>query len=284
MTKATTLFSILVASQAAYAKINRIVAYADSLTDNGNCYRYSGIPSAPYHEGRFSNGPTWIDYTAKALGVPQTNHGYGGATSNNDYVYSQFGDYVIPGFKQQLEQLPPPSGDQKQNVYVIFIAANDILALGHAGTHIVVRNYTATTIVDNVMEGVRLLDTTHKARNLLVFNQFPLYRFPSIKSQDKAYIKNVISQFNSELFKRVDAMKKAHITHVDVHTWLTGILDDPTAYSFKITNTSCLNSSGACDSPDEYVLWDTIHPTTKLHKLLGEYVATIISKNFDSRT
>ncbi|KAK9760132.1 hypothetical protein K7432_016154 [Basidiobolus ranarum] len=281
MFKISTLLSVLIASQVVYAEINRIVAYADSLTDNGNTHRYSGYPPAPYYEGRFSNGPTWIDYTAKSLGIPQINNAFGGATSNNDYVYSKYNDYIVPGFKQQLEQLPPPYGSQEQNLYAVFMGANDIMGLAHAYTYVMVRNYTITTIVDNVMKGIERMYTIYKARNFIVFNQFPLDRLPVIKPKNKPYVKDVINQFNSELFKRVDAMKSSNITHVDVHTWLSGVLDNPTMYDFKITNSSCLDALKVCKKPDEYLVWDAVHPTTKLHKLLGRHVATIVSKNFN---
>lgn len=42
-----------------------LVVFGDSLSDNGNLYRYflHFIPlSPPYYEGRFTNGPLWVEY------------------------------------------------------------------------------------------------------------------------------------------------------------------------------------------------------------------------------
>lgn len=42
-----------------------MVIFGDSLSDNGNLYRYflHFLPvSPPYHEGHFSNGPLWAEY------------------------------------------------------------------------------------------------------------------------------------------------------------------------------------------------------------------------------
>lgn len=45
--------------------------FGDSLSERGNFFLASGgafPPTPPYHEGRFSNGPAWIEYFACALG------------------------------------------------------------------------------------------------------------------------------------------------------------------------------------------------------------------------
>jgi len=36
---------------------SQIIAFGDSLTDTGRFYALTGLPPAPYQEGRFSNGP-----------------------------------------------------------------------------------------------------------------------------------------------------------------------------------------------------------------------------------
>lgn len=51
------------------ALFGNIVAFGDSLTHNGNLYAATeatgGIPPAPsYSNGRFSNGPVWVEYLA----------------------------------------------------------------------------------------------------------------------------------------------------------------------------------------------------------------------------
>lgn len=38
-------------------------------------------PQAPYYEGRWSNGPTWIEIAARQLGVNLTDYGAAGATT-----------------------------------------------------------------------------------------------------------------------------------------------------------------------------------------------------------
>jgi hypothetical protein len=53
-------------SVSAVSAFDKIIAFADSFTDNGNDYNHSQFPvSPPYYEGRFSNGPTWLEHIAK---------------------------------------------------------------------------------------------------------------------------------------------------------------------------------------------------------------------------
>jgi outer membrane lipase/esterase len=57
-------FAFLCCVPAAFADpsdYSRVVAFGDSLSDNGNLFKNTGQPPAPYFEGRFSNGPTWIE-------------------------------------------------------------------------------------------------------------------------------------------------------------------------------------------------------------------------------
>jgi phospholipase/lecithinase/hemolysin len=77
--------------------IDKIIIFGDSLSDNGNLYRFTLdtqklinffpiIPkSPPYYQGRFSNGPVWIEMLAKKLNLsPEAkaqfeNFAYGGS-------------------------------------------------------------------------------------------------------------------------------------------------------------------------------------------------------------
>ncbi len=60
---------------------SKLYVFGDSLSDQGNIFNITKfanslssqipvVPSAPYFEGRFSNGPVWIDYLSAGLGLP----------------------------------------------------------------------------------------------------------------------------------------------------------------------------------------------------------------------
>ena len=68
----------------------RIVTFGDSLSDNGNLYAAIANPtSPPYFQGRFSNGPVWVEllgWTQARVGGSLTgsyNSAYGGSRTDN---------------------------------------------------------------------------------------------------------------------------------------------------------------------------------------------------------
>lgn len=76
-----------VPSVPARAGFTQIVSFGDSISDTGNTFLAAGIPGAPYFEGRFSNGPVWVEVLAGLIGVAPpapslvggTNNSWGGA-------------------------------------------------------------------------------------------------------------------------------------------------------------------------------------------------------------
>src|ERR1035441_9762115 len=67
-----------IASAGAYTAV---IAYGDSLSDNGNLFAATGQPPAPYWNGRFSNGPVTVEYLANSLHSPLLDFAWGGATT-----------------------------------------------------------------------------------------------------------------------------------------------------------------------------------------------------------
>lgn len=66
------LATVLSASSAHASPFSAMYVFGDSLSDTGNVFTFSGgaTPAPPYSNGRFSNGPVWIDHLAGALGLP----------------------------------------------------------------------------------------------------------------------------------------------------------------------------------------------------------------------
>ena len=88
--------SLGVACTPAAAAYTSIFAFGDSLSDAGNLFSESEgtIPLAPYVDGHFSNGPTWVEDLSQMLGLGPmkpfltsndgTNYAFGGAQTGTD--------------------------------------------------------------------------------------------------------------------------------------------------------------------------------------------------------
>ena len=98
------------AAQAVTASYDALYVFGDSYCDVGNIFTATGgaEPAAPYYDGRFSNGPIWLDHVAGFLGVPLkayllggTDYAFGGAWVTEPQSIP--GGETIPSVPEQVE-------------------------------------------------------------------------------------------------------------------------------------------------------------------------------------
>ena len=119
------------------AEIDSLYVFGDSLVDTGNLFRATGgtFPSPLlYAQGRFSNGPLWVEDLSLNLGLPPnpvTNFAFGGSSSG-------LGNAVLPtaplpGLLGQVSLFAglTPTADPKA-LYILSAGANDYLFAGVA--------------------------------------------------------------------------------------------------------------------------------------------------------
>ena len=90
-----------------------LFVFGDSLSDSGNIFAATGglIPGPPYFNGRFSNGPIWVEHLAPALGFPfddATDFAFGGAESgaaSPTDVLNQVGGFLTGGAANPTDAL-----------------------------------------------------------------------------------------------------------------------------------------------------------------------------------
>lgn len=113
--------------------VKRVLIFGDSLSDNGNLYKYTLqlLPkSTPYYRGMFSNGEVWSEQFANRLvlnNITVSNYAVGGssvivfpewADNSTPYVLdSQVGLYLNLEAKDDLES----------NLAIFFVGGNDYL-------------------------------------------------------------------------------------------------------------------------------------------------------------
>jgi phospholipase/lecithinase/hemolysin len=276
-------FTLWVASStlpASAGQFTKLVVLGDSLSDTGNLFAATGgaIPPSPYYHGRFSNGPIWVEYLAAALDVPFEDLAYGGAKTDQGNLFDGLSGGDFPGLADEVVTLMTPRALDPDAVYVVWAGANDFReALSDA----LPRGETPDIagIIGNVVNAVGALYLAG-ARHVVVPNLPDLGLTPEGRESGAAEVLTVLSQiYNANLEAALAAYTPAAV-RMDVFRVMTRIVNDPDEYGFANVTAPCLTSAGVCATPDSYLFWDHVHPTTAGHALLAEKFAKAINQGF----
>jgi phospholipase/lecithinase/hemolysin len=249
--------------------INQIVAFGDSLSDTGNDFIGSGgtSPAPPYYDGRFSNGPNWIDDLASKLGVTDpapslaggTNYAYGGATASSIYL-------GVPDLAQQVQQYLTNSPTANPHaLYTVLAGANDFFG-----------GVTDPSVPANAVNAALTTLIGAGAKNILVSDLPPQGITPLIQSEGPAAvaaIDNLDVAFNNDLSADVAGLRAANpgvtISVLDLYSLTNTILQDPAAYGFINTTDEGINAPPGANL-NQYLFWDDVHPTAAAHQLIAD--------------
>jgi phospholipase/lecithinase/hemolysin len=149
------------------AAYSRIVVFGDGLSDGGFFGRLTANrypPSPPFHEGRWTNGPTWIEVLAAQSGWPlaaKDNHAQGGATTGHFNINAPLrdklgiaADVAIVGVLGQIERAAAtPGAIDAQALHVVWAGGHDIGAYLDYGQP----DLRAMPPADNIRAGLKRL-------------------------------------------------------------------------------------------------------------------------------
>ena len=114
--------------------ITSVVAYGDSLSDNGNFFAATGLPGVPYFQGRRSNGPVAVEQLATALGAPLVDYAWIGATTGiGNYADggtpTNLGAFSLPGMQAELAASQGLLGPYlATGLFIVWGGPNDFLS------------------------------------------------------------------------------------------------------------------------------------------------------------
>src|SRR5271154_2089762 len=171
-----------IAAQATNPTFSAIYVFGDSYCDVGNLFLADGgtYPPPPYYNGRFSNGPLWVEHIASAWGLPMTpslkggtDYAWGGAFVTADQPLG--GGHFIPSVPHQVQAyLLAHGGKADPNaLYILEGGGNDIIDALGAGSPQQLAFQIAVGTASN-----ELLLRQAGARNFLVPNLFDLATVP----------------------------------------------------------------------------------------------------------
>jgi phospholipase/lecithinase/hemolysin len=256
------------------APFSAIRVLGDSLSDTGRAYNAIGLPPAPfYFNGRFSNGPLWIDYLAPSLRMstrPVDNFSWAGANTGRLNVFPG-----LPGMRDELDELLA-SGRKldRHALYVVFGGANDFIRIlsGSEDPLVVI-----TEAVSNLVETVWLLRAAGAEHIVVVdlpnigLTPRALAGGPAV-SGGATYLSVVFNQLLETALQASDLP----VIRVSAFRLLNAMVADPAAYGL-----TDVTSPGLFDpaSGDTHLFWDDIHPTTRAHRAISAAIFDELAKS-----
>jgi phospholipase/lecithinase/hemolysin len=283
---------------------SELIIFGDSLSDTGNLASVTTNFPWPYYDNRVSDGTLAVDALASAYGLSA-------APSLHLISASGGGNFAVDGANasendaQDLQiQLQSHLGRHagqivKDALYVVMIGGNDLRAARNNDSEV-----AAYSIVDGA---VAEISTTLSillqlgATKILVVNAPDIGRIPETlqKSQRDPGIKarstGLANRFNTRLGLIIRSLRSRYgtaIVEFDLFTHFNQILDNSLKYGFTNSEEGCFNPNNYSfhsdcqygQEFDRFVFFDSIHPTAKTHKLIGEAMVVAVRQSPQKET
>jgi len=295
-----------VTAMAATPPLKGFVVFGDSLSDNGNLYAYMKhqLPlSPPYYQGRFSNGPVWIEhlvasyYPVDAL-AHMSNYAFGGSgIAAKEEDEDPINDGGMLTLDEQVDSYLLAHGDKANDssLYVVWTGANNYLALPDD------INAEVRFVVSGTLRSVEHL-LEKGAKHIMVLGLPDLGRTPmalEFEATDEL----------STLAKRHNALLEAEVRKLEikypevqwiffsVYEMFQEAIDYPERYGFTNTTGTCYDTLESLPSSqsilsmasrikpgsmphrhicDEYLFFDPVHPSARAHEHIGQQVRAFL--------
>ena len=292
----TASFSSVVLAQPVTLPVGgRIIAFGDSLSDNGNLRALTGQPPPPYFNGRFSNGPTWVELLAGgSMNQPfvtgnvtgNVNLAFGGSRTDNATNLNG----PIPSMPTQLQTFQALGGTYKasdtvtmwggaNNIFQYFTGAGaGVTPAGIQATSVAAAGDIATMVSQVAGRG---------AGRILVSNLPDIGGAPDFNTNASTSAAGSAASaiFNQALASGVAAVAKANpntnIVQMDAAAALNIIRTNAAAFGFTNVTQKCTGSlacvTGGAAVQDTYLFWDGVHPTAAGHRLIALYAALLLN-------
>ena len=296
---------LLVISAAAQSdtSYSRVFVFGDSLSDTGNLASVLGNFPAPYYMNRISNGPVAVETLAARLGLTAeaslhligaevgSNYAVSGASASGAESIDL--DTQIMIFQSNHGFVAPADA-----LYVIFIGGNDVRTardVSDLSTAQAIVNDAATD-AGNAIESL----AQSGARSFLVVNapnigSIPETHLIAAATDEPELLKRtrkLSKLYRSKLHNIIDKLEdnsNLDIKEFDLFKFFTGLLRNADAYGFINSTDACFSSVSFTFHPDcnngsnfdQFVFFDEIHPTARVHALVGDAFYETLSRNDD---
>jgi phospholipase/lecithinase/hemolysin len=258
--------------------ISSVIAFGDSLIDDGNTTLMPARPPqppAPYVGGRYTNGPTPTEVLATHLGVPLRSYAIGGAQSGvgNIDVADTNDPAYLTGVLSQIDQYlsANPSADANA-LYVVMGGSNEFLALLASTDPFAQFDAVAGEVITNLIGAVSTL-YSEGARQFLLpllpdIGAAPAVADPTV-SAAMLPVNAALGQAYMNLYA---ALGDPSLRFILFDTYAAQQALMP---AFDNSTDACLQPTlgTVCGDPDRFFFWDDLHQTAAVNALMGAQLA-----------
>lgn len=294
-----TVFALFFSLTAMATPLNKIVVFGDSLSDNGNFYEHmkKRFPTAPYYEGRFSNGPVWIEHVSSAKQAELLDYAYGGAGVLDP---EEDPDSAMFNLHQEVSNYLSANNDKAddESLYTIWIGANNYLSMPED------TDYTLKIVLGGIKNEMRRL-VEKGGKHFLIVNLPDLGMAPmaydyeandalSVLSIDhNTLLRDAVTEFQNEfpdsqwVYLNVAQIFNEAILDPERLGFSSETLKDTCYDKYPDNNdlnmmsvvSSQLNQNEDKKDPCEgYLFFDLVHPTALAHKIMAERTLELFDK------
>lgn len=276
----STLILVGSAGFASALPFSNLIVFGDSIVDAGNVATVfpAAVPSPPYSNGRFTNGPTIADYVNREIEGTDSvaslqggdNYAWGGARARAD------GD--VPGLASQVgSYLLNTGGAVDSNaLYMINIGGNDVrdIFLSGQSPQIVIPDVVAA-----VLSQVTLLQSLG-AQNFLFVGVGDVGALPELGPFGPFLQRLATNSANFMTQSIREAIEPLGATVFDSIDFFNSALSNPADFGLpadlNITD-ACTNALPA-DFPtcEGFAFLDTVHPTDVVHEVWGDAIIAAV--------
>jgi outer membrane lipase/esterase len=288
-----------IATQADAQQYTRVVAFGDSLTDNGNIAVIAGpayAPPPPYYGYRYSNGPTFVENLG-ALGLPTTLGHFGTVSGSTDWAVGgaetgtgNLGSLLLPGMSQEVNGYFAAGGTfGAHDLVTVWGGANDLFGnFVAAGANANPTGYISTvgvTAASNISGYVNQISAAG-AGTIVVPNLPNLAATPMFAGTTAVPLALTgTNAFNAALLANLQADAKAdkhtNIILIDTYSAVAYIQSHPAQFGFTNTTMACTLvptcANGSLATQNTYQFWDGVHPTEAAHQILAAIVVDSVT-------
>ncbi|SMF54457.1 SGNH/GDSL hydrolase family protein [Pseudobacteriovorax antillogorgiicola] len=252
-----------------------MIVFGDSLSDTANLKANTWgivLPAHLYWEGRFSNGPIWLDYASRGLQLRLVSYAVGGAETQETKGYSGF---FVSSLHEQIDDYlnDTTQSERKKHLGVIWIGANNYFAK---------INDDPRQVIEDISKQAQLL--LQRGLQTLVIGTMPeLAGLPVPPNQSKRRpdreFKKITRSHNTLCRKLVSQLQKTwprkNIVLWDAYDIYHQATRNPIKFGFRDLDTACYPGDlyGEFKQDDKSFCvdlmgtrhWDYTHPNTMMH-------------------